>query len=104
MSTARANGNGDAYDDLAVEERQPEDDKQTPWKQRKKMLRGFLLTNSYVPLVSSQLRTSCGTKKLKLPAPSVIPLCEHHLHHFCAGHRDTNTSAGDEPSRQRRCG
>ena len=56
-SVTHANGNGDAYnDELAMEEQQPkEDDKQTPWKQRKKMLRGFLLTNSYVPLVSAPL-------------------------------------------------
>ena len=52
----RANGNGDAYNELAMEERRPEDDKQTPWKRRKKVLRGFLLTNSYVPLVSIPFR------------------------------------------------
>ena len=55
MPAAHANGNGDAYDELPMEERQPEDDKQSPWKQRKKLLRGFLLTNSYVPLVSAPL-------------------------------------------------
>ena len=64
---ARANGNGDAYNELAMEEQNhPEDDKQTPWKQRKKMLRGFLLTNSYVPLVSALRRISCGIENLKM--------------------------------------
>lgn len=50
----RPNGNGDAYNQLVMEEHQPkEEGKQTPWQRRKKMLRGFLLTNSYVPLVSA---------------------------------------------------
>ena len=56
VSVMRANGNGDAYNQLGTEEHQPaEEDKQTLWQQRKKMLRGFLLTNSYVPLVSARI-------------------------------------------------
>lgn len=52
-SITRPNGNGNAYNQSETEEHQSkEEDKQTPWQQRKKMLRGFLLTNSYVPLVS----------------------------------------------------
>jgi hypothetical protein len=105
ISLARANGNGDAYDDSAVEEHQStEDGKQTPWKQRKKMLRGFLLTNSYVPLVSPPLHISRGSKSLKCLAPAVIPLCKYHLHRLCVGPRDTNTGHGDGPSRQGCCG
>jgi len=97
-SVARANGNGDAYNELGMEEEHhPEDDKQTPWKQRKKMLRGFLLTNSYVPLVSTPLHISI--ENLKWLASPAVPLREHHLHHLCVGHRDTNTSLGEEPSR-----
>lgn len=58
-SVMRANGNGDPCDELAADGHQPkEDDKQTPWKQRKKLLRGFLLTNSYVPLVSASVSVS----------------------------------------------
>ena len=63
ISVTRASVNGDAYNELEMEAQQPkEDDKQTPWEQRKKMLRGFLLTNSYVPLVSAPLRISRGSK------------------------------------------
>ena len=48
----RANGNGDAYNGMVIEEHQQEEDhEQSPWKQRKKVLRNFFLTNSYVPLV-----------------------------------------------------
>lgn len=56
MSVTRANGNGDAYNGLVMEEHQPEEDHDKgPWKQRKKVLRNFLLTNSYVPLVSFRI-------------------------------------------------
>jgi len=52
LSVARANGTGDAYNQLGLEEHQLEEDhEQNPWKQRKKVLRNFLLTNSYVPLL-----------------------------------------------------
>jgi hypothetical protein len=55
-SVTRTNGNGDGYNELVVEERQQEEDgKQDPWTQRKKVLRNFLLTNSYVPLVSASI-------------------------------------------------
>lgn len=64
-SVTQANGNGDACDESATEEQPKEDGKQTPWKQRKKILRGFLLTNTYVPLVSAPLRISRRSKKLK---------------------------------------
>jgi len=67
IPVTRANGNGDAYNELAMEEHQAkEDDEQTPWKQRKKMLRGFLLTNSYVPLVSARISALHMDRKLKM--------------------------------------
>lgn len=53
LSAIRTNGNGDAYNESTMEDHQPKgDDDQNPWKQRKKVLRNFLLTNGYVPLVS----------------------------------------------------
>lgn len=56
ISVMYANGNGNAYNGSGMEEHQSqEEDQQTPWQQRKKMLRGFLLTNSYVPLVSVRI-------------------------------------------------
>lgn len=56
ISIAHPDGNGNAYNGLTAEEDQPkEEDGKTPWRQRKKMLRGFLLTNSYVPLVRPSL-------------------------------------------------
>lgn len=63
-SVTRVNGNGDAYNEFGMEghHQSEEKDKQTLWKQRKKMLRGFLLTNGYVPLVSAPLQISRGSK------------------------------------------
>lgn len=56
LSVTRANGHGGAYNEFGMEEHQPEEDnEQNPWKQRKKVLRNFLLTNGYVPLVSARI-------------------------------------------------
>ena len=71
MSATRPNGYGDAYNQLGLEEHQPvEEGKQTPWQQRKKMLRGFLLTNSYVPLVSDRISAFHVSKNFKLTCTS----------------------------------
>lgn len=104
-SIMRQNGNGDACNQSEMEEHQPkEEDKQTPWQQRKKMLRGFLLTNSYVPLVSARIPIFHMNKTQKRATLPAIPVCKYHPHHQCIGHCDTNTSVGDEPSCQGCCG
>lgn len=70
-SATRPSGNCDAYDQIGMEEQQPvEEGKQTPWRQRKKMLRGFLLTNSYVPLVSAHIAVLHVSKNVKLTCAS----------------------------------
>jgi hypothetical protein len=104
-SVPRANGNGDAYNELGVAEHQPEEDYElNPWKQRKKVLRHFLLTNSYVPLVSSPVHAFHVSKSLTRLSLPVIPVCKYHLYHECTGHRDPNPRVRNEPSRQGCCG
>lgn len=55
-TAARANGNVNAYNGLENGGHgSDEGHKPSPWEQRKKVLRNFLLTNNYVPLVSANI-------------------------------------------------
>ncbi|KAF9787142.1 hypothetical protein BJ322DRAFT_1186412 [Thelephora terrestris] len=66
-SIARANGNGNAYNGMLSEEHQQEEDhEQDPWKQRKKLLRNFLLTNGYVPLLFRFVNITFTTSALAI--------------------------------------
>jgi len=76
----RQNGNGDAYNHSEMEEHQPkEEDKQTPWHQRKKMLRGFLLTNSYVPLLFRFVNITLTTSALAIAIRIRALEMSHHV-------------------------
>jgi len=63
-----------------MEEHQPkEEDKQTPWQQRKKMLRGFLLTNSYVPLLFRFVNITLTTSALAIAIRIRALEMSHHV-------------------------
>lgn len=79
-SVTRANGNGNAYNELVVEEHhQKEDHEQNPWKQRRKVLRNFLLTNSYVPLLFRFVNITFTTSALAVAIRIRAMEMSHHV-------------------------